>query len=170
MNYLKLGINLMIFEKYNKFLGNITAILMLLMMVNVFVDVLLRYFLHTGSIASQEMEWHLFSVMFLLGIAYALNSEEHVRVDFIYDNLSARKKAIINIFGTIFMLIPFAFLIAYTSFDFVNDAYIMNEISEDPGGLTHRWIIKAMIPASFVILIISSLFYIQQNIVKFKEN
>jgi TRAP-type mannitol/chloroaromatic compound transport system permease small subunit len=160
----------MIFKYYNKLLANTTAILMLLMMINVFTDVVLRYFFHTGSIASQEMEWHLFSVMFLLGISYALSSEDHVRVDFIYDNLNKRKKAIINIFGTIFMLIPFAFLIAYTSFDFVNDAYIMNEISEDPGGLTHRWIIKAMIPASFVILIISSLFYIKQNILKFKEN
>jgi TRAP-type mannitol/chloroaromatic compound transport system permease small subunit len=158
------------FKIYNRYLGNITAILMLLMMVNVFIDVLLRYFFHTGSIASQEMEWHLFSVMFLLGISYALCSEDHVRVDFIYDNLSKRKKAIVNIFGTIFMLIPFAFLIAYTSYDFVFDSFDMNEISEDPGGLTHRWIIKAMIPISFVILIISALFYIQQNILKLKED
>jgi len=160
----------MMFKIYNRYLGNITAILMLLMMVNVFIDVLLRYFFHTGSIASQEMEWHLFSVMFLLGISYALCSEDHVRVDFIYDNLSKRKKAIVNIFGTIFMLIPFAFLIAYTSYDFVFDSFDMNEISEDPGGLTHRWIIKAMIPISFVILIISALFYIQQNILKLKED
>jgi TRAP-type mannitol/chloroaromatic compound transport system permease small subunit len=160
----------MIYKNYNKIIGNFTAILMLLMMLNVFADVVMRYFFHTGSIASQEMEWHLFSVMFLLGISYALCSEDHVRVDFIYDNLSARKKAIINIFSTIFMLIPFAFLIAYTSFDFVNDAYIMNEISEDPGGLTHRWIIKSMIPFSFVILIVTAIFYIQQNILKLKES
>ena len=157
-------------NKLDKYLGNITAILMLLMMINVFTDVVLRYFFHTGSIASQEMEWHLFATMFLLGISYALSSEDHVRVDFIYDNLTKRKKAIINIFGTIFMLIPFAFLIAYTSYDFVNDAYIMNEISEDPGGLTHRWIIKAMIPFSFVILILSAIVYIKQNILKLKED
>jgi len=156
-------------NKLDKYLGNITAILMLLMMVNVFLDVILRYFFHTGSIASQEMEWHLFSVMFLLGISYALNSEDHVRVDFIYDNIAPRKKAFVNIFGTIFMLIPFAFLIAYTSYDFVNDAYIMSEISEDPGGLTHRWIIKAMIPLSFSVLIVSAILYIKQNILKLKE-
>jgi TRAP-type mannitol/chloroaromatic compound transport system permease small subunit len=156
-------------NKLDKYLGNITAILMLLMMVNVFTDVVLRYFFHTGSIASQEMEWHLFSVMFLLGISYALSSEDHVRVDFIYDNIAPRKKAYVNIFGTIFMLIPFAFLIAYTSYDFVNDAYIMSEISEDPGGLTHRWIIKAMIPFSFTILILSAILYIKQNILKLKE-
>ena len=148
------------FNNLQKIIGNITAVLMLLVMLNVFLDVILRYFFHDGSIALQEMEWHLFAVMFLLGISYSLVDEEHVRVDFIYDSLSNKKKAMINIIGTIIFLIPFAILIVYGSYDFVYDAYDMNEISEDPGGLTHRWIIKAMIPFSFFILIISSLGYI----------
>jgi TRAP-type mannitol/chloroaromatic compound transport system permease small subunit len=153
-----------LFKQLDKILGNITAVLMLLMMLNVFIDVILRYFFHTGSIASQEMEWHLFSVMFLLGISYALSDESHVRVDFLYDSMGKRKKAFVNIFGTIFMLIPFALLIVYGSYEFVYDAYDFNEISEDPGGLTHRWIIKFMIPLSFVVLIISSIGYIFKNI------
>jgi TRAP-type mannitol/chloroaromatic compound transport system permease small subunit len=159
-----------LFNRFQKYLGNITAVLMLLMMFNVFIDVVLRYFFNTGSIAMQEMEWHIFSIMFLLGIAYALNDESHVRVDFIYDNLNSRKKAFINIFGTIFMLIPFAILIVYGSYEFVYDAYEYGEISEDPGGLTHRWIIKFMIPFSFIILIISSIGYIQKNIKAIKES
>ena len=142
---------------------------MLLVMLNVFVDVLLRYFFHTGSIASQEMEWHLFSVMFLFGISYALSDESHVRVDFIYDNLKPKSKAYINIFGTIFFLIPFALFIAYGSYEFVLDAYSFNEISEDPGGLTHRWIIKAMIPLSMIVLVISAIGYIQRNIKIIKD-
>ena len=134
------------------------------MMFNVFLDVVLRYFFNTGSIALQEMEWHLFSVMFLFGISYALNDEAHVRVDFIYDTLSDIKKAMINIIGTIFFLIPFAIFIAYGSYDFVYDAYDLNEISEDPGGLTHRWIIKFMIPLSLTILVLSAIGYIFKNI------
>jgi len=157
------------FSKLNKYIGNITAVLMLLVMLNVFVDVLLRYFFHTGSIASQEMEWHLFSVMFLFGISYALSDESHVRVDFIYDNLKPKSKAYINIFGTIFFLIPFALFIAYGSYEFVLDAYSFNEISEDPGGLTHRWIIKAMIPLSMIVLVISAIGYIQRNIKIIKD-
>lgn len=152
------------FNYTDKAIGSITAVLMLLMMANVFLDVILRYFFNTGSIAFQEMEWHFFSVMFLLGISYALTSESHVRVDFIYDNLSKKKKAFINIIGTVFMLIPFSVLIVYGSYEFVYDAYDMNEISQDPGGLTHRWIIKAMIPFGFALLIISSLGYIYKNI------
>ncbi len=153
-----------LFNFLDKVIGSITAVLMLLMMANVFLDVILRYFFNTGSIAMQEMEWHLFAVMFLLGISYSLTNESHVRVDFIYDNLSKKKKAFINIIGTIFMLIPFSLLIVYGSYEFVYDAYDMNEISQDPGGLTHRWIIKAMIPFSFALLIISSIAYLYKNI------
>lgn len=157
------------FDKLNQYLGNITAVLMLLVMLNVFIDVVLRYFFNNGSIALQELEWHLFAVMFLFGISYALQDEAHVRVDFIYDTLPKKRKAMINIIGTIFMLIPFAAFIAYGSYEFVYDAYDMDEISEDPGGLTHRWIIKAMIPLSFFILILSSLGYIFKNIQMIKK-
>ena len=157
------------FIKLNKTIGNITAVLMLLVMINVFLDVLLRYFFHTGSIALQELEWHMFAVMFLFGISYALCDESHVRVDFIYDTLKPKKKAYINIFGTIFFLIPFALFIAYGSYEFVLDAYEFNEISEDPGGLTHRWIIKAMIPLSMITLVLSSFGYIYKNIKILKQ-
>jgi TRAP-type mannitol/chloroaromatic compound transport system permease small subunit len=152
------------FHTFNKVIGNITAVLMLLVILNVFIDVVLRYFFSTGSIGMQEMEWHLFAVMFLLGISYALQDESHVRVDFIYDSLSKKKKAIINIIGTILMLIPFALFIAYGSYEFVLDSYNMNEISPNPGGLTQRWIIKAMIPVSFIVLVISAIGYIYNNI------
>lgn len=134
------------------------------MMFNVLLDVILRYFFSYGSIALQELEWHFFAVMFLLGISYALQEEAHVRVDFIYEKFSERKKVIINIVGTFIFLIPFVLYIIYGSYEFVFDAYNFNEISENPGGLTHRWIIKAMIPLSFFILFLSSLGYIHKNI------
>jgi TRAP-type mannitol/chloroaromatic compound transport system permease small subunit len=158
------------FINYNKILGNITGALMILVMFNVFIDVILRYFFNNGSLALQELEWHMFSAMFLLGIAYALNEDGHVRVDFVYDTLSTRSKAFINIYGTIFMLLPFSLFIAYGSYDFVFDSFTMNEISEDPGGLTHRWIIKAMIPFSFLLLFISGIGYINKNINIIKHN
>ena len=151
-------------ERYNKFLGNFTAIILLLVIANVFFDVVLRYFFHSGSIAMQEMEWHLFSVMFLFGIAYALNDEAHVRVDFIYDTVKPKTKAYINIFGTIFFLMPFTLLIIYCSYYFVYDSYSYSEISEDPGGLKYRWLIKAMIPLAFSALFISAIAYIKKNI------
>jgi len=158
------------FEKLNIITGKILAILMVLLIINVFYDVVSRYFFHGGSIALQELEWHIFGVMILFGVSYALREEAHVRVDFLYNNFSPKTKALINIFGTLLFIIPFSIFIIYVSYDFVMDSYVTHEISDDPGGLTHRWIIKAMIPLSFVYLIITSIGYITKNIILFKEN
>jgi len=159
-----------LFNILNIIIGKILSIFMVLLIINVFYDVVARYFFNGGSIAFQELEWHIFGVIILFGMSYTLREEGHVRVDFLYNNFSAKTQSIINILGTLFFIIPLAILIMYGSYDFVMDSYEMNEISEDPGGLTHRWIIKSMIPFSFVYLIITSIGYIIQNIGVFKEN
>ena len=158
------------FEKLNFIIGKILVFVMILLILNVFYDVISRYFFHGGSIALQELEWHLFGVMILFGMSYTLKTEGHVRVDFIYNNLSPKKQALINILGTLIFIIPFALFIVYGSYDFVMDSYTTNEISDDPGGLTHRWIIKGMIPLSFIYLVITSIGYIIQNIIIYKQN
>ena len=144
--------------------GKMTSLLLLLMIFNVFFDVIMRYFFRNSSVGMQEMEWHLFSIVILFGVSVALKDEGHVRVDFLYEKFSVRKKAIINIIGTTFFLLPLALLVASGSFGFVMDAYTSGEISEDPGGLTHRWIIKSMIPLAFSFLIFSAIGYIVKNI------
>jgi len=156
------------FDRLNTLVGKILAMLMILLIINVFYDVISRYFFNDGSIAMQELEWHLFGVIILFGMSYTLKEEGHVRVDFIYNRLSNKHKALINILGTIFFIIPLALFIIYGSWGFVMDSYTTNEISEDPGGLTHRWIIKAMIPISFIYLILTSIGYIIDNIHRYK--
>ena len=158
------------FEKIKRILGKILSLLLVLMVLNVFYDVIMRYFFHNSSVAMQEMEWHLFSMIILFGMSVALLDEAHVRVDFLYDRFSGRTKAIINIIGTICFLIPLALLIFFGSFEFVWDAWVVNEISEDPGGLHYRWLIKGMIPVSFAILIIFSIGYTIQNINKLRAS
>lgn len=150
-------------------LGKIISLLLLLMVLNVSFDVMMRYLFHNSSVGMQEMEWHLFAVVFLFGISVALKDEGHVRVDFLYDSFSPRKKAAINIFGTFFFLLPLALLIFFGSFEYVQDAYITHEISEDPGGLPFRWLIKGMIPLSFGFLLFSAVGYVLQNIRIFRE-
>jgi TRAP-type mannitol/chloroaromatic compound transport system permease small subunit len=152
------------FDKFSAFIGNLTGMLMVIMMFVVFYNVIMRYFFNTGSIGMQEMEWHLFSIVFLLGISYSLNENGHVRVDVIYDTLSNKKKAIINIIGTLIFLIPFAALIGFGSLEFVYEAFNSGEISGDPGGLTHRWIIKAFVPGSMAVLFFMSIGFIIKNI------
>ncbi len=154
----------MIFDKIIDKIGKLCAYLMILMMLNVFYDVIMRYIFREGSIAMQELEWHIFSVIILLGVSYTLKEDGHVRVDVLYDRWSPKTQAIINIVGVILFLWPLSLLIAYGSIDFVVESYQMHEISGDPGGLTHRWILKAFIPFSFLLLIFASIGFIIKNI------
>ena len=144
--------------------GIFLALVLLLMVFNVAFDVMMRYIFHASSVGMQEMEWHFFSIIILFGVGYALRHEAHVRVDFVYDQLNLKTKCLINIFGTLMFLVPLALLILFGSFDFVRDAYIFQEISEDPGGLSYRWLIKSMIPLAFGFLLFSAVGYILQNI------
>ncbi|MFN2354515.1 MAG: TRAP transporter small permease subunit [Desulfopila sp.] len=144
--------------------GKILAVVLLLMVLNVTFDVMMRYLFHASSVGMQEMEWHLFSIIILYGVGVALQHEAHVRVDFLYDRMKLKTKAIINICGTVLFLVPLSLLILFGSFHFVNDAYMINEISEDPGGLPYRWIIKGMIPLSFLFLLVSAAGYVCRNI------
>jgi TRAP-type mannitol/chloroaromatic compound transport system permease small subunit len=152
------------FDRFSDLMGWIAGFLNLVMLVNVFYDSIMRYFFRSGSIALQEMEWHIFAVVFLFGMAFTLKEDGHVRVDILYDQFSPRWKAVVNIAGTLFFLIPLAILIVNGSYWFVMEAYEVNEVSGDPGGLTHRWLIKSVIPMSFVFLIVSACGFIVRNL------
>lgn len=156
------------FDKFANIIGTITAIAMVLMILNVFYDVIMRYFFRTGSIAMQEMEWHLFSIIILLGVAYTLKEDGHVRVDVVYDKLNYRKKAMINMIGSIIFILPISILIVGSSYDMAYESYLSNEISGDPGGLHYRWIVKGLIPLSFTLLIITSIGFFIKNLNAYK--
>jgi len=145
-------------------LGNLCSVLMLLMIVNVFYDVIMRYFFNDVSIGMQELEWHLFAAMFMFGIAYTLKEDAHVRVDIFYDVMAARKKAMINIFGSVVFALPMTLLILYFGYDYAFEAYQMGEGSGDPGGLPHRWIVRSVIPLSSFFLVLAIIHVLLSNI------
>ena len=134
------------------------------MVVVVFVDVLMRYLLNMSFVFTQEMEWHLFSVIILLGISYTLKEDGHVRVDLIYDRLTDKKKAMINMVGVVTFILPIALLVGLSSIGNAHEAYLSMEQSGDPGGLPYRWIVKALIPLSFLLLLITSIGYFIKNL------
>ncbi len=150
--------------------GYFVGVLLILMILNVAFDVMMRYVFNNSSIGMQEMEWHLFAVIILFGTGYGLRHDAHVRVDFAYEKFSIKTQALINIWGAILFILPLIALITYGSHDFVMDAYTSGEISEDPGGLTHRWIIKGMIPLAFVFLLFCTINYIIHYINVYIEN
>ncbi|MDP4492718.1 TRAP transporter small permease subunit [Vibrio sp. AH4] len=145
------------FNRLSDLLGWISSILFILLVVNVVYDVIMRYAFNDVSIAFQELEWHLFAAVFLLGIPYAIKAGGHVRVDIFYERLSLRAQAVIDILGTLFFLLPFCLLVAYFGIDFAKESYELGETSGDPGGLPYRWLIKSMISVSFIFMTISGL-------------
>lgn len=144
-------------NRFSDTLGKFTAMLFILLLLNVFYDVIMRYMFNDVSIGMQELEWHLYAAIFMLSIPYALYKEGHVRVDIIYDNLNIRKQAWIDLFGTLILLIPFTILVTKYGIDFTVESYKLGEGSADPGGLPYRWLIKSVIPFAFFAITISGI-------------
>jgi TRAP-type mannitol/chloroaromatic compound transport system permease small subunit len=115
-------------------------------------DVAMRYLFHRGSVALQELEWHLFALLFLLGAAYTYKHDGHVRVELFYQKLGERGRAWVDLFGNVFFLLPFCALVIWSSWPFVYNAFIFSESSPDPGGLPYRFVLKAAIPLGFLLL------------------
>ena len=150
-------------------LGKLSALLFLAMLINVFYDVIARYVFNDVSIAMQEMEWHLFATMFMLGVPYTLTQSGHVRVDIIYERLSKNSQNIIDFFGGLILLLPFAILVGWYGIDFSKEAYLLGESSGDPGGLPHRWLIKAVIPFTFFSIAIVGLGTMLSSLISLRE-
>lgn len=137
-------------------LGNLTMALLLMTILSVFGNVVLRYVFNNSLIALQELQWHFFSALFLLGMSYTLLDNTHVRVDIFYQKYSPIKQHLTNLLGVIFFILPISFVVAYDALDFAYEAFLLGEQSGDPGGLPYRFIIKSIIPLSFILLIIAS--------------
>jgi len=138
-------------ERFIALVGRATAWLALAIVVLMATNVVLRYLFSYGSVWSQELEWHLLVPLVMFSVAFALQQGEHVRVDVLYARFSPRTQALVNIAAAVLCLAISA-LALWFSVKYVQQAYVINEQSADPGGLTHRWVLKALIPAGFVLL------------------
>lgn len=139
-------------DKTIKYLGYFTAVVLGMLVLLIVYDATARYLFSTGSVALQELEWHLFDVVILLGIAYTLKENAHVRVDIFYASFSQKTKALVNFISSLFFILPFSFLIIYIGIDFVTMSFVQNEASSNPGGLEYRYLVKALMPLSFIFL------------------
>lgn len=141
-------------DNLNERIGYLISWLTTLMVLVVCYDVFTRYLLKNSMVAVQELEWHLFAVIFLIGAAYTLKNEKHVRVDIFYVKLSKKRQAWINLLGSILFLIPFSILVIWSSQNFVINSFNIREISPDPGGLPARYLLKACIPLGFFLVLL----------------
>ena len=150
-------------DVFTQFTGRTIAPLLGLMLLGTVSVVVLRYGFNSGAQALQELVVYLHSAVFMLGFAYTLQSGGHVRVDILYQKLTQRNQALINLLGTAFLLIPMAGFVAYASYDYVSFSWRLNEGSPEPGGLPYVYLMKTLIPLSAVLLLIQALAELLRN-------
>jgi TRAP-type mannitol/chloroaromatic compound transport system permease small subunit len=140
-------------DNLNEWVGRGVAWVTAGLVMVVFVDVLMRYIFNTSFVFTQELEWHLFGFIFLIGAGYTLLHDGHVRVDIIYQRLGIKGQAWVNFFGVLLFLIPGCFMVITTSWKFMANSFAILEGSPDPGGIPFRFILKGCIPLGFTLLL-----------------
>jgi TRAP-type mannitol/chloroaromatic compound transport system permease small subunit len=143
-----------IIDRVNEWIGQLVAWVTLGLVLVVFIDVVMRYLFNTSFVFTQELEWHLFGFIFLIGAGYTLLHDGHVRVDIIYQRISPKAQAWIDLIGVIFFLIPGCLMLIDTSWAFTVNAWNVMEGSPDPGGIPFRFLIKGCIPVGFTLILL----------------
>ncbi len=123
-----------------------------ILVVVIILQVVLRYGFGHGLVVLEELQWHLYAIGIMFGASYAQVLDSHIRVDIIHARLSDKWKHRWDLFGIIFLLMPFIVVVFMQSLDFVADSWRVSERSDAPLGLPWRWAIKSVIPISFALL------------------
>jgi len=128
-------------------------VLMLIICGNVFM----KNVLHRGSIQLEEIQWHIYSALFLLGLSYAMVRDDHVRVDVLFEHLKPRTAAWVEAAGLIVFMLPFVGVLIWYAVPFVLSSYLDAERSISPAGLSHYWILKGVLLFSLVLLLLATI-------------
>lgn len=136
--------------------GRATSWLALALALVMGANVLLRYGFSLGWIWAQELEWHILVPICLLGMSYALRHGEHVRVDVLFQSFPPRIQRAIDVAAAVLGML-LSLIVIWLSFHYVMQSWNANEGSPNPGGIDHRYIIKALIPIGFALFFLQSL-------------
>jgi len=145
--------------------GKIFAWAYVVLMVVIIVQVVLRYGFNHGLVVLEELQWHLYAVGVMFGVSYAQVTNSHIRVDLFHMRLSTRAQRLWEIFGILFLMFPFVYVVFDSSLPFVYDSWRIGESSASPTGLPYRWIIKSVIPLSFGLLFLAGLSRLMRDVV-----
>ena len=136
-------------------IGRVTAWSSFALAIVMAGNVLLRYVFHTGSVWSQELEWHLMAPICLFGMSYALRHGEHVRVDVLFASFSDRNKNLVE-FVSALILMAICLIVMWLSFGYVMQSWSIGESSANPGGIPARYILKSLIPIGFALMFVQA--------------
>jgi len=138
-------------------IGQSVSWIWLLLLITIVCNVVLRYAFGEGRIELEEIQWHLYSTGFLLGIGYTFQVDGHVRVDVVHERLSPRWQAWLELYGITLCVLPFVALVLVFSVPFIQTSFDLGEVSVSPGGLPYRWAIKSMLFIAFFLLLLAAI-------------
>ena len=156
-------------DSLNRKLGEAVSWLTLALVIIICVDVIMRYLFSSTKTWVLELEWHLFSIIFLVGAAYTLLSDKHVRVDLFYEKFRFPQKRLVNTIGVLIFLIPWSYVIIYYGFEYALNSFSFREGSPQPNGLPARYLIKSFISIGFFLLLLQGISIIIRSIFESEE-
>jgi TRAP-type mannitol/chloroaromatic compound transport system permease small subunit len=145
------------FDRIIIFFGEISSWLWTVLMLLIVYQVVQRYVFSIGSIKLEEVQWHLYAIGFLLGLAFTEVRQRHVRIDVFAEHLSRPTRLWIELGGILFLLLPFALFMIWYAIPFVVTSWELNEISAAPDGLPYRWALKSFIVTAFVLVLMAGI-------------
>lgn len=157
-------------ENISELSGRLIAWFTLFIVIITFVVVTLRYAFDIGSIALQESITYLHAFVFMLGSAYTLKHDSHVRVDIFYRTMSDINKAWVDLLGTLFLLFPVCLFILFSSWDYVFSSWSMLEESSEAGGLAYVYLLKTSLLIMPILLMIQGSALVLKNLLVIKNN
>jgi TRAP-type mannitol/chloroaromatic compound transport system permease small subunit len=150
-------------------IGRGVAWLVLVMVLLIFLVVVQRYVFNAGSIALQESVTYLHALVFMLAAAWTLSEDGHVRVDIFYREASPRRKAWVNLLGSLVFLLPFALFMLLGSWDYVSASWAVHEGSREAGGLPLVWVLKSLIPLFALLLLLQGLLLVLKSFTQIRS-
>jgi len=151
-------------ESFIDWSGRTVSWLSLFLVLVTFIVVVMRYVFDSGSIALQETTTYLHATIFLVGMAYTLQQDAHVRVDIFYTRFSKQTKAWIDLCGALFLLLPFMLFISWISWQYIVDSWSVLEGSREAGGLPGVFVLKSLILGMTFLLSLQALTQVARNI------
>ena len=145
-------------------IGHTAAWLIAVLIVTILVQVILRYVFQKSFVALEEIQWHIYAVVIMLGISYSYVKDSHIRLDILHSRFSRPTKEKIEIMGILCFLWPMIFVFFMHSLPFVAESFRVGEVSDAPMGLGFRWMIKSIIPIAFFLLFMGSVSRLKQAI------
>ena len=139
-------------DRFLSSVGEAAAWLNVALIVVIITQVVLRYVFSKGLVRLEELQWHLYAVGIMLGLSYCATRDTHIRLDLLHQRFSRRKKEVVDLLGTVFLLMPMVIIILMHSWPFVAESFRIKEASDSVVGLPYRWVVKSFLLIGFGLL------------------